>query len=328
MQSQELLDIEHLLQEPLNRFSLFPIQYPLIWDFYKNVEASLWTVEEVDLAGDMRDWNSMNDGERFFVSNILSFFNCSDSIVNDNLLSNFSSEIYIPEVRCVFGFQIAIENIHSEMYSTLIDEYIKDPIKKEHLFNGISTIDCVKQKAEWALKWTDTTNSFAERLVGFSIMEGLFFSSSFCSIFWLKKRNLLPGLCFSNELISRDEGLHCDFSCLLYSMLKNKLTKERVYDIMMEAVQIEKNFVTKSLPVSLIGMNSKLMSEYIEFCADRLLVSLGYPKLYNALNPFDWMDLISLSGKTNFFEKRVGEYSKAGVGVKKEEMVFSLNVDF
>jgi len=320
---------EPLLIQAKNRFVLFPIQYPEIWDFYKKAEASFWTAEEVDLAHDKKDWVSMSDNERYFISNILGFFATSDGIVNENLLTNFSSEISIPEVRCFYGFQIAIENIHSEVYSLLIEEYIKDKDEKMKLFNAIETIPCVAKKAGWAMKWTDSsTNSFAERLVAFAVVEGIFFSGSFCAIFWLKKRGMMPGLTFSNELISRDEGLHCDFACLLYSMLERPLTEERVHEIVSDAVTIEQEFVTDSLPVELIGMNSGLMNQYIEFCADRLLGALGYSKLYETINPFEWMDLISLQGKTNFFEKRVAEYSKAGICVKKEEQVFSLDADF
>jgi len=320
---------EPLLIQSENRFVLFPIKYPEIWDFYKKAEASFWTAEEVDLAHDKKDWVSMSDNERYFISNILGFFATSDGIVNENLLTNFSSEISIPEVRCFYGFQIAIENIHSEVYSLLIEEYIKDKDEKMKLFNAIETIPCVAKKAGWALKCTDSsTNTFAERLVAFAVVEGIFFSGSFCAIFWLKKRGLMPGLAFSNELISRDEGLHCDFACLLYSMLNHPLTEERVHEIVSDAVTIEQEFVTDSLPVELIGMNSGLMNQYIEFCADRLLGALGYSKLYETNNPFEWMDLISLQGKTNFFEKRVAEYSKAGVGVKKEEQVFCLDSEF
>lgn len=321
--------IEPLLIQTKNRFVLFPIQYSEIWDFYKKAEASFWTAEEIDLAHDRKDWGNMSDNERYFISNILGFFATSDGIVNENLLTNFSSEISIPEVRCFYGFQIAIENIHSEVYSLLIEEYIKDEDEKLKLFNAIETISCVAKKVAWALKWTDSsTNSFAERLVAFAVVEGIFFSGSFCAIFWLKKRGMMPGLAFSNELISRDEGLHCDFACLLYSMLERPLTEERVREIVSDAVKIEQEFVTDSLPVELIGMNSGLMNQYIEFCADRLLGTLGYSKMYETNNPFDWMDLISLQGKTNFFEKRVGEYSKAGVGVDKEERVFCLDSDF
>jgi ribonucleoside-diphosphate reductase beta chain len=258
---------------------------------------------------------------------VLAFFAASDGIVNENLAVNFMKEVQLPEARCFYGFQIMIENIHSETYSLLIDTYIKDPIEKNRLFNAIETVPCVQKKAQWALKWINN-GSFAERLVAFAAVEGIFFSGSFCSIFWLKKRGLMPGLSFSNELISRDEGLHCDFACLLYSMLEEKLSQERIYEIIRDAVENEHDFVTDALPVSLIGMNAKLMCQYIEFVADRLLVALGYPKIYNAANPFDFMETISLQGKTNFFEKRVAEYQKAGVMNTKEQQEFKLDEDF
>ena len=320
---------ERILEENDKRFVLFPIVYKKFWDMYKKAEASFWTAEEIDLEPDKKDWLKLNENERFFISNILAFFAASDGIVNENLCLNFSNEIQIPEARCFYGFQIAIENIHSEVYSLLIDSYIKDPKEKNKLLNAIETIPCVKDKAKWALKWTNKSiASFAERLVAFAAVEGIFFSGSFCSIFWLKKRGLMPGLSFSNELISRDEGLHCDFACLVYEELENKLSQDEIYEIIGSAVEIEKKFITDSLPVELIGMNSKLMKEYIEFCADRLIYALGYTKMYNTPNPFDWMDMISLQGKTNFFEKRVGEYSKAGVGIDTNEQVFSLDCDF
>lgn len=283
----------------------------------------------MDLAHDLKDWNQLTPNERYFVSHVLAFFAASDGIVNENLALNFSNEIQIPEARCFYGFQIAIENIHSEVYSLLIDTYIRDPKEKKHLLSAIHTIPCVQQKAQWALRWCDARYAaYAERCIAFAAVEGIFFSGSFCSIFWLKKRGLMPGLCFSNELISRDEGMHCDFACLLYSKLKNKLSQKRIYDIITEAVEIEKIFVQDSLPVELIGMNSTLMCQYIDFCADRLLVALGCEKYYNSTNPFDWMEMISLQGKTNFFEKRVGEYSKSGVGVDEKEQVFTLEADF
>jgi ribonucleotide reductase beta subunit family protein with ferritin-like domain len=320
---------EPLLNENKNRFVLFPIKHHAVWEMYKKAEASFWTAEELDLAHDNKDWVSLSDNEKYFISHILAFFAASDGIVNENLSLNFSNEIQIPEARCFYGFQIAIENIHSEVYSLLIDTYIKDPMEKEHLFNALETIPCVSKKAEWAMTWTDNRYaSFAERIIAFAAVEGIFFSGSFCAIFWLKKRGLMPGLSFSNELISRDEGLHCDFACLLYGMLENKLNEERVKEIICSAVTIEKEFITSALPVELIGMNSGLMSQYIEFCADRLLDALNCSKVYNTTNPFDWMDMISLQGKTNFFEKRVGEYSKAGVGVSADEQVFSLDADF
>ncbi|MFM2190887.1 MAG: ribonucleoside-diphosphate reductase small subunit [Arcticibacter sp.] len=319
--------MEVLLQENKDRFVLLPIKYPKIWDMYKNHEASFWTAEEIDLAQDLKDWSRLTPDEQHFVKHVLAFFAASDGIVNENLAVNFMREVQLPEARCFYGFQIMIENIHSETYSLLIDTYIKDPVEKNHLFNAIETVPCVQKKAEWALRWIEN-GSFAERLVAFAAVEGIFFSGSFCSIFWLKKRGLMPGLSFSNELISRDEGLHCDFACLLYSMLENKLTVEHVTSIIKDAVKNEHEFVTDALPVSLIGMNSKLMCQYIEFVADRLLVALGCPKIYNVANPFDFMETISLQGKTNFFEKRVAEYQKAGVNATKEENEFKLDEDF
>ena len=304
---------EPLLRDNPNRFVLFPIKYDDIWKMYKNAEACFWTVEEVDLSSDMKDWTKLMDDERHFISHILAFFAASDGIVLENLSARFMNDIQIPEARCFYGFQIAIENIHSEMYSMLIDTYINDTTEKEHLFKAMSTIPCVTKKSEWALKWIGSTATFAERLVAFAAVEGIFFSGSFCAIFWLKKRGLMPGLTFSNELISRDEGLHCDFACLLYSHLINKLSKERLLEIITEAVSIEKEFICDALPVRLIGMNSEWMSQYIEYVADRLIVTLGYSKHYGSTNPFDFMELISLQGKTNFFEKRVSDYAKAGV---------------
>lgn len=296
---------------------------------YKKAEASFWTAEEIDLAEDLKDWDSLTANERHFVSHILAFFAASDGIVNENLTGNFSTEVTSPEARCFYGFQIAVENIHSETYSLLIDTYIKDSTEKNHLLNAIETVPCVQKKAHWALKWCDAGNaSFAERMIAFAAVEGIFFSGSFCAIFWLKKRGLMPGLCFSNELISRDEGLHCDFACLLYSKLVNKLPESRITKIVTDAVEIEKEFVSDALPVELIGMNSKLMCDYIEFCADRLLGALGCSKFYNATNPFEWMEMISLQGKTNFFEKRVGEYAKSRVGANKDDQVFCLDADF
>jgi len=319
--------MELLLEENKDRFVLLPIKYPEIWEMYKQHEASFWTAEEIDLSPDLKDWEKLNDDERHFVKHVLAFFAASDGIVNENLAVNFMKEVQLPEARCFYGFQIMIENIHSETYSLLIDTYIKDSAEKKYLFNAIETVPCVQKKAQWALKWINN-GSFAERLVAFAAVEGIFFSGSFCSIFWLKKRGLMPGLSFSNELISRDEGLHCDFACLLYGMLENKLSKERIYEIIKDAVENEHEFVSDALPVSLIGMNAKLMCQYIEFVADRLLVALGYPKIYNATNPFDFMETISLQGKTNFFEKRVAEYQKAGVMNKKEENEFKLDEDF
>ena len=321
--------LEPILQENTNRFVLFPIQHNDIWSFYKKAEASFWTAEEIDLSTDIIDWdNKLNDDERHFIKHVLAFFAASDGIVNENLAQNFLSEVQYTEAKFFYGFQLAAENIHSETYSLLIDTYIKNTTEKNHLFNAIETLDCVKKKAEWALRWIDK-GSFAERLVAFAAVEGIFFSGSFCSIFWLKKRGLMPGLAFSNELISRDEGLHCDFACLLYSKhLVDKLPKDKVKEIIIDAVEIEKEFVTDALPVKLIGMNSDLMGQYIEFVADRLLVELGNDRVYNTPNPFDFMEMISLQGKANFFEKRVGEYQKAGVLNNNGEQSFSLNEDF
>ncbi|MBM3417672.1 MAG: ribonucleoside-diphosphate reductase [Bacteroidetes bacterium] len=320
---------EPILIENKKRFVLFPIEHDDIWNFYKKAEASFWTAEEIDLSPDLIDWeNKLNNDERHFIKHVLAFFAASDGIVNENLAENFLSEVQYTEAKFFYGFQIAMENIHSETYSLLIDTYIKNSAEKEYLFNAIETLDCVKKKANWALRWIDK-GSFAERLVAFAAVEGIFFSGSFCSIFWLKKRGLMPGLSFSNELISRDEGLHCDFACLLYKKhLIYKLPKEQVKQIIMDAVEIEKDFVTDALPVKLIGMNSDLMSQYIEFVADRLLVELGNEKVYHASNPFDFMEMISIQGKTNFFEKRVGEYQKAGVLAGKESQAFRLDEDF
>ncbi len=319
---------EPLLQNSKDRFVLFPIKYNEIWQMYKKAEASFWTAEEIDLATDMGHWEKLNDDERHFISHVLAFFAASDGIVNENLVVNFMQDVTIPEARCFYGFQIAIENIHAETYSLLIDTFIKNPVEKDRMFNAFETIPCVKKKADWALRWIEKSTSFAERLVAFAAVEGIFFSGSFCSIFWLKKRGLMPGLSFSNELISRDEGLHCDFACLIYSMLENKLTDEKVKQIISEAVVYEKEFVSDAIPVSLIGMNAAMMCQYIEFVADRLLVSLGQTKIYNTTNPFPWMDMISIQGKTNFFEKRVAEYQKAGVMGNKEDQVFSQDEDF
>jgi len=300
-----------------------------MWQMYKQALASFWSVEEIDLTIDHQDWDGLTNNERYFLSRVLAFFAASDGIVNENLAGNFATEIQAPEARCFYGFQIAMENIHSETYSLLIDTYIKDQKEKMHLLNAIETIPTVQKKAAWALKWCNANNaSFCERLIAFSAIEGIFFSGSFCAIFWLKKRGLMPGLSFSNELISRDEGLHCDFACLLYSKMVNKLEESRIAEIITNAVEIEEEFVVDSLPVELIGMNSKLMCKYIEFCADRLLGALGCTKYYNAVNPFEWMEMISLQGKTNFFEKRVGEYAKSGVSVKAEEQIFSIDAVF
>lgn len=323
---------EPILSENKQRFVLFPIKHREIWEMYKKAEASFWTTEEIDLSSDLQDWeHRLNDDEKHFVKHVLAFFAASDGIVNENLAVNFMREVQYPEARCFYGFQIMMENIHSETYSLLIDTYIKDVNEKNHLFHAIETLPCVTRKADWALRWIER-GSFAERLVAFAAVEGIFFSGSFCSIFWLKKRGLMPGLSFSNELISRDEGMHTDFACLLYSQLEHKLSTERITSIISEAVAIEQEFVTDALPVKLIGMNADMMSQYIEFVADRLLVSLGCNKLYNVTNPFDFMEMISLQGKTNFFEKRVSEYQKSGVmntvSNQKEDNVFSLDEDF
>ena len=323
--------IEPILEENKSRFVLFPIEHNDIWQMYKKHEASFWTAEEIDLGQDMTDWNNLNDGEQHFISHILAFFAASDGIVNENLAVNFLSEVQYAEAKCFYGFQIMMENIHSETYSLLIDTYIKDSVEKDRLLNAIDTIPCVQKKAEWALRWIDN-DTFAERLIAFAAVEGIFFSGSFCSIFWLKKRGLMPGLTFSNELISRDEGLHRDFACLLYTdHINNQMDPEAVYQIIRDAVTIEQEFVSYALPVSLIGMNAELMKQYIEFVADHLLVSLNLNKVYNTTNPFDFMDMISLQGKTNFFEKRVGEYQKAGVmsSTKENEAAkFSMDADF
>ncbi|GAB7347265.1 hypothetical protein MBLNU459_g3356t1 [Dothideomycetes sp. NU459] len=307
--------IEPILQENAQRFVLFPIKYHEIWNMYKKAEASFWTAEEIDLSKDLHDWNKrLNDDERFFISHVLAFFAASDGIVNENLVERFSGEVQIPEARCFYGFQIMMENIHSETYSLLIDTYISEPKQRSYLFNAIDNIPCIKKKADWALRWIlDKDSTFACRLIAFAAVEGIFFSGSFASIFWLKKRGLMPGLTFSNELISRDEGMHTDFACLLFSHLNNKPKQSLVESIITEAVEIEKEFLTDALPCALLGMNATLMCQYIEFVADRLLLTLGNPKFYNATNPFDFMENISLAGKTNFFEKRVGDYQKAGV---------------
>jgi len=326
----DLIQSEPILKENKDRFVLFPIEKNEIWQFYKKAEASFWTAEEIDLSQDLKDWNNLNDGERHFISHILAFFAASDGIVNENLAENFLSEVQYTEAKFFYGFQIAVENIHSETYSLLIDTYVKDGKEKNKLFHAIDTIPCVKKKADWALRWIDN-GSFAERLIAFAAVEGIFFSGSFCSIFWLKKRGLMPGLTFSNELISRDEGLHCDFACMIYNdYLVNQLSKETVREIIADAVAIEKEFVTDAIPVKLIGMNAELMCQYIEFVADRLLVELECEKIFRATNPFDFMDMISLQGKTNFFEKRVAEYQKAGVMNEKneDEPKFSLDAEF
>jgi ribonucleoside-diphosphate reductase beta chain len=326
------MSFEPILEPNDGRFVLFPIQHNDIWSFYKKAEASFWTAEEIDLSADIIDWeNKLNENEKHFIKHVLAFFAASDGIVNENLAENFLSEVQYTEAKFFYGFQVAIENIHSETYSLLIDTYIKDTTEKNYLFNAINTLACVRRKADWALRWIEK-GSFAQRLVAFAAVEGIFFSGSFCSIFWLKKRGLMPGLGFSNELISRDEGLHCDFACLLYNNhLINKLSKDEVKEIILDAVEIEKEFILEALPVKLIGMNSDLMSQYIEFVADRLLLELGNEKVFNVTNPFDFMDMLSIQGKSNFFEKRVSEYQKAGVlssGHGQESHGFTLDADF
>jgi ribonucleoside-diphosphate reductase beta chain len=324
-----ITETEPILTENPGRFVIFPIQHHDIWKFYKMSEANFWTAEEIDLQQDLHDWtHKLNDDERHFIKHVLAFFAASDGIVNENLAEHFVSEVQYTEAKFFYGFQIMMENIHSETYSLLIDTYIKDAKEKDYLFNAIDTLDCVKKKANWALRWISKGN-FQERLIAFAAVEGIFFSGSFCSIFWLKKRGLMPGLSFSNELISRDEGMHCDFACLLYNKhIVNRLSPDIVKDIIMDAVAIEKEFVSDALPVKLIGMNADMMCQYIEFVADRLLVALGQSKVYHAENPFQWMELISIAGKTNFFEKRVGDYQKAGVMGNREDQVFSIDEDF
>lgn len=323
---------EPLLDPNPERFCTFPIKYHDIWEMYKKSEASFWTAEEVDLSEDIKHWEKLNNDERHFITHVLAFFASSDGIVLENLAVRFMKDIQIPEARAFYGFQIMIENIHGEMYALLIDNYIKDPNEKHRLFKAIETVPVIKRKAEWALKWIGSERSFAERLIGFACVEGIFFSGSFCAIFWIKKRGMMPGLTFSNELISRDEGLHRDFACLLYRHLNNKLDKSVILDIITSAVEIEKEFVCDALPVNLIGMNSLLMSNYIEFVANHLLTSLGLEKHYHVENPFEWMELISLQGKTNFFEKRVGEYQKAGVMASlnndSDDRLFNMDEDF
>jgi len=331
-QFRELEASDPLLLENPRRWVMFPIQYPEVWEMYKKHEASFWTAEEIDLSQDTKDWETLSDSERHFIKHVLAFFAASDGIVLENLAAQFSSEVQIPEARAFYGFQMAMENIHSETYSLLIEQYIKDPVEKDSIFDAINTMPAVSEKAKWAVQWMQRENSFAERVIAFAAVEGILFSGSFCAIYWLKKRGLMPGLTFSNELISRDEGLHTEFACLLYGMLQNKLPDDVVHGMIRGAVAAERRFICDALSCDLIGMNNELMTRYIEFVADRLLVALGHPKLFGATNPFDWMELISLQGKTNFFEKRVGEYQKAGVMASTAEngegVGFSLDVDF
>lgn len=317
---------EPLLVPDDNRFVMFPIKHNDIWEMYKKQIDCFWRAEEIDLSKDLTNWESLNADERHFISMILAFFAASDGIVLENLASRFMSEIQVSEARAFYGFQIAMENVHSETYSLLIETYIKDKEEKSKLFNAIEHFPCIKKKSDWAQKWIhDNRSSFATRLVAFACVEGIFFSGAFCSIYWLKKRGLMPGLTFSNELISRDEALHCEFAILLYSKLLKKIDKARIHELIKEAVDIETEFICEALPCRLIGMNSELMSQYIRFVADRLCVQLGYKKIYNVSNPFDFMELISLEGKTNFFERKVGEYALAN---KKSEDAFDFNGDF
>ena len=322
--------LEPSLQENKNRFVIFPIKHHDIWEWYKKMEASFWTAEEIDLSQDLNDWNNrLNEDEKYFIKHILAFFAASDGIVNENLAENFVNEVQYAEAKFFYGFQIMMENIHSETYSLLIDTYVKDESEKNELFTAIEVFPAIKKKADWALKWIES-DSFAERLIAFAAVEGIFFSGSFCSIFWLKKRGLMPGLTFSNELISRDEGVHCDFAVHLHNHhLINKVPKERIREILVDALNIEREFITESLPVSLIGMNAGLMTQYLEFVTDRLLVELGCEREYNTTNPFDFMDMISLQGKTNFFEKKVAEYQKAGVmNTDSDAQKISFDADF
>ena len=326
----QMAQLEPILQENKNRFVIFPIKHHDIWEWYKKMEASFWTAEEIDLSQDLNDWNNkLSDEERYFVKHILAFFAASDGIVNENLAENFVNEVQYAEAKFFYGFQIMMENIHSETYSLLIDTYVKDEAEKDELFNALEVFPAIKKKADWALKWIES-DSFAERLIAFAAVEGIFFSGAFCSIYWLKKRGLMPGLTFSNELISRDEGVHCDFAVHLHNHhLVNKVPKERIRSIIVDALNIEREFITESLPVSLIGMNAVLMTQYLEFVADRLLVELGCDREYNTTNPFDFMDMISLQGKTNFFEKKVAEYQKAGVmNTDSDAQKISFDADF
>jgi ribonucleoside-diphosphate reductase subunit M2 len=329
---RELEKSDPLLVENPQRWVMFPIQHSDIWEMYKKHEASFWTAEEIDLSQDNKDWDALTDPERHFVKHVLAFFAASDGIVLENLAAQFSTDVQVPEARAFYGFQMAMENIHSETYSLLIEQYIKDPAEKDAVFNAISTMPPIREKAEWAVQWMNHENSFAERIIAFAAVEGILFSGSFCAIYWLKKRGLMPGLTFSNELISRDEGLHTEFACLLYNKLQNKLPDSVVHNIVRGAVEVERKFICEALSCDLIGMNNDLMTRYIEFVADRLLTAIGHPKLFHATNPFDWMELISLQGKTNFFEKRVGDYQKAGVmsstNADEDTRGFALDVDF
>jgi ribonucleoside-diphosphate reductase beta chain len=324
--------MEPILTETLDRFVLFPIKYHDIWELYKIALSSIWTVEEIDLTDDINDWNNkLNSNERFFISRILAYFMSSDLIVNENLAAKFLKEVQIPEAKQFYAVQIMVEAIHNETYALLIDTLITNETEKMLLFNAITTIPCIQKKAEWALKWITNSKSFHERLFAFIVVECIFFSGSFCAIFWLKKRGLLPGVCLSNEWISRDEGLHVKFGILLNSKLLHKIDSSVAYEIIKDAVNYEKEFITESLPVSLIGMNCTLMSQYIEYVSDKLLYDLGYDKIYNTQNPFDFIELLSLQGKTNFFEKRVSQYSKAYVSMASKQNdsdIFSTDGEF
>ena len=320
-----------ILRQNDNRFVLFPIKYHQVWEMYKRHMAVFWTSEEIDLVPDLNDWETkLNNDERYFISHVLAFFAASDGIVNENLALRFYKDVQIPEARCFYGFQIAMENIHSETYSLLIDTYIKDPKEKDLLFHATDNMACVAKKAKWAINWISSKKSFAHRLIAFAAIEGIFFSGSFCAIYWLKKRGLMAGLCTSNEFISRDEGLHCQFACLIHSLLtpEEQLDHATIKQIILEAVEIEKEFITEALPVSLIGINAELMSQYIEFVADHWLMQLGAERHFNTKNPFEWMELISLEGKTNFFEKRVSEYQRPGVLGEKQSHTFTLDAEF
>jgi ribonucleoside-diphosphate reductase beta chain len=318
---------EEILKETTDRFTVFPIKYMDIWSLYELSIANFWTVEEIDFSKDKDDWEKLTDDERYFIKNVLAFFASSDGIVNENLILNFYKEVQIPEMRQFYASQIMIESIHAHCYSLMIDTYIKDEKDKDFLFKSIEKNDIVKKKAEWALKWI-TNGTFAQRLIGFIIVEGIFFSGSFCAIFWLKSRGLMPGLTLSNEFISRDEALHCNAGIALYSHLQNKLTQEEIHAVFREAVEIEQLFVTESLPVKLISMNQKLMKQYIEYIADYWLIKLGYSKIYNSQNPFDFMNYISLQNFGNFFETRISSYRKANVGYTPKQNTFALDEDF
>jgi ribonucleoside-diphosphate reductase subunit M2 len=319
--------VEPILKPDDNRFVMFPIKHNDIWEMYKRQVDCFWRSEEIDLSKDLNDWDKLSNDEQHFIKMIIAFFAGSDGLVLENLASRFMNDVQISEARAFYGFQIAMENIHSETYSLLIDTYIRDGEEKNKLFHGIENFPCINKKAEWAKKWiADKRSSFASRLVAFAVIEGIFFSGAFCSIYWLKKRGLMPGLTFSNELISRDEALHTEFAVLLYSKLQKKLNKKRIYEIIKEAVDIEKEFINEAIPCRMIGMNSTLMSQYVEFVADRLCLQLGYDKIYNSTNPFDFMELISIETKVNFFERTNSEYALANK--KIEDDVFDLNSDF